>query len=85
MIGFDSSGCFDSVLTESVSFNRIDLSGFFAIKLDNLLSSPYMLRKVPLGWFQTLRTSAEEISCPLQLLGSFPMHSDSQPFVRIAV
>ena len=34
---------------------------------------------------QTLRTSAEQLSCSLRLLGFFPMHSDSQPFVRVAI
>ncbi|MGA2890688.1 MAG: hypothetical protein ABSE51_21865, partial [Terracidiphilus sp.] len=34
---------------------------------------------------QTLRTSAEQKSCSLRLLGFFPMHSDSQPFVRVAI
>jgi len=37
------------------------------------------------GWVQILRTSAEQIGCSLQLLRFFPMHSDSQPFVRVAV
>jgi hypothetical protein len=36
-------------------------------------------------WVQTLRTFAEQISRSLQLLGFFPMHSDSQPFVRVVV
>ena len=35
--------------------------------------------------FQMLRTSVEQISCSLRLLGFFPMHSDSQPFVSVAV
>jgi len=34
MIGLDSVGCFDRVLTESVSFNGIAMSSFLAIKLD---------------------------------------------------
>ena len=34
MIGLDSVGCFDRVLTESVSFNGIVMSSFLAIKLD---------------------------------------------------
>jgi hypothetical protein len=34
---------------------------------------------------QTLRTSAEQKSCSLRLLGFFPMHSDSQPFVKVAI
>jgi hypothetical protein len=34
MIGLDSVGCFDRVLTESVSLNGIALSSFIAIKLD---------------------------------------------------
>ena len=36
-------------------------------------------------WVQTLRTSAEQKSCSLRLLGFVPMHSDSQPFVRVAL
>ena len=35
--------------------------------------------------FQMLRTSVEQISCSLRLLGFFPMHSDSQPFVKVAI
>jgi hypothetical protein len=34
MIGLDPVGCFDRVLTVSVSFNGIVLSSFVAIKLD---------------------------------------------------
>jgi len=34
MIGLDSVGCFDRVLTVPVSFNGIVLSSFLAIKLD---------------------------------------------------
>jgi hypothetical protein len=36
-------------------------------------------------WVQILRTSAEQLSCSLRLLGFVPMHSDSQPFVRVAI
>jgi hypothetical protein len=34
MIGLDSVGCFDRVLTVPVSFNGIVMSSFLAIKLD---------------------------------------------------
>ena len=34
MIGLDSVGCLDRVLTVSVSFNGIAMSSFIAIKLD---------------------------------------------------
>jgi hypothetical protein len=34
MIGIDSVGCFDRVLTVSVSFNGVALSSFLAAKLD---------------------------------------------------
>ena len=34
MIGLDSVGCFDCVLTVSVSFNSIAVSSLFSIKLD---------------------------------------------------
>jgi hypothetical protein len=34
MIGLDSVGCFDRILTVSVSFNGIAMSSFLAIKLD---------------------------------------------------
>ena len=36
-------------------------------------------------WIQTLRTSAEQLSCSWRLLGFVPMHSDSQQFVRVAI
>ena len=85
MIGLDSVGCFDCVLTVSVSFNGIVMSSFVAIKLDIMLSFSHVLRKVPLVYLQSLRATAEQISDSLRLLRFFPMHSDSQPFVNVAI
>jgi hypothetical protein len=63
MIGLDSVGCFDRVLTVPVSFNGIVMSSFLAIKLDT----------TTLIFLNAPQVSAGMVSEPADTCGAFKL------------